>query len=70
MQGLEIVNENGDPDPAAAGRLIEGSLKRGLIVLSGGVEGNVMSFTPPFLITPAEIDFALENLAQVLDGAR
>ena len=70
MQGLEVIDAHGNPDPATAGRLIEGALKRGLIVLSGGVAGNVMSFTPPFLITPEEIDFALENLAQLLDGAR
>jgi 4-aminobutyrate aminotransferase-like enzyme len=68
MQGLEVVDDEGTPDSSTAGRLVERSLKRGLVLLSGGVDGNVMSFTPPFLITREEIDFALENLAQVLDG--
>jgi 4-aminobutyrate aminotransferase-like enzyme len=31
-------------------------------MLSGGIKQNVLSFTPPFVITEAEIDFALEQL--------
>jgi 4-aminobutyrate aminotransferase-like enzyme len=62
MRGIEVLDEVGCPDAAAAGRIVEGMLARGLILLSGGVEQNVLSFTPPFVITEAEIDFALEQL--------
>jgi 4-aminobutyrate aminotransferase-like enzyme len=62
MRGIEIVDADGRPDPAHAGRLIEAILARGIILLSGGTEQNVLSFTPPFVITKEEIDFALEQL--------
>jgi 4-aminobutyrate aminotransferase-like enzyme len=39
-------------------------LARGIILLSGGVGQNVLSFTPPFVIGDAEIDFALNQLAE------
>ncbi len=59
MQGIEVLDETGQPDPARAGGLIEEMLARGLIILSGGVRQNVLSFTPPFVIEKEEIDFAL-----------
>jgi acetylornithine/succinyldiaminopimelate/putrescine aminotransferase len=42
-----------------AGQLVEAMLARGIILLSGGVGQNVLSFTPPFVISEEEIDFAL-----------
>ena len=67
MQGLEVLDDNGRPDPARAGRLVEAMLARGIILLSGGVGQNVLSFTPPFVIDETEIDFALQALR---DSAR
>jgi 4-aminobutyrate aminotransferase-like enzyme len=65
MQGVEVVDATGQPDAARAGEIVEATLARGLIVLSGGVEQNVLSFTPPFVITPEEIDFALRVLQEL-----
>jgi 4-aminobutyrate aminotransferase-like enzyme len=65
MRGLEVVDESGRPDASAAGRIVEAMLARGILLLSGGVEQNVLSFTPPFVIDEAEIDFAVEQLASV-----
>ena len=42
-------------------------LARGIILLSGGVEQNVLSFTPPFVISEKEIDFAIAQLGNYLD---
>lgn len=64
MRGIEVVDANGQPDPARAGQMVEEMLARGIILLSGGIEQNVLSFTPPFVIREAEIDFALEQLAE------
>jgi 4-aminobutyrate aminotransferase-like enzyme len=64
MQGLEVVDAQGKPDAPRAGALVEAMLARGVILLSGGVEQNVLSFTPPFVITPSEINFVLGKLAQ------
>ena len=41
-------------------------LARGIILLSGGVAQNVLSFTPPFVITEKEIDFAIAQLSQLI----
>ena len=65
MRGLEVLDENGRPDPAAAGQIVETMLARGIIMLSGGVEQNVLSFTPPFVINEKEIDFALTQLSEI-----
>jgi 4-aminobutyrate aminotransferase-like enzyme len=62
MRGIEILNAHGHPDPARGGRLIEEMLAHGIIMLSGGVEQNVLSFTPPFVISETEIDFVLGHL--------
>jgi 4-aminobutyrate aminotransferase-like enzyme len=64
MRGIEIGDEVGRPDPARAGQLVEAMLARGIIILSGGIEQNVLSFTPPFVITEEEIDFTLTQLAE------
>ena len=45
--------------------VVEAMLARGIIILSGGVERNVLSFTPPCVIAEEEIDFALGQLAEV-----
>ena len=65
MRGVEVLDANGQPDSARAGQLVEAMLARGIILLSGGVEQNVLSFTPPFVIEKAEIDIALDQLADV-----
>ena len=65
MRGMEVLDANGEPDASRAGQLVEAMLARGIILLSGGVEQNVLSFTPPFVIEKAEIDFALDQLADV-----
>jgi 4-aminobutyrate aminotransferase-like enzyme len=64
MRGIEVLDEVGRPDAARAGKIVEEMLARGIILLSGGVEQNVLSFTPPFVISEEEIDFALEQLIQ------
>ena len=68
MRGIEVLDENGKPDAMRAGQIVEAMLARGIILLSGGVEQNVLSFTPPFVIAEDEIDFALNLLAEVFSG--
>jgi 4-aminobutyrate aminotransferase-like enzyme len=64
MRGIEVLDAGGHPDAVRAGQLVEAMLARGIILLSGGVEQNVLSFTPPFVIEETEIDFALDQLAK------
>jgi 4-aminobutyrate aminotransferase-like enzyme len=62
MQGIEVIDAAGAADPARAGALVEAMLARGVLLLSGGTGQNVLSFTPPFVIKPSELDFALREL--------
>jgi 4-aminobutyrate aminotransferase-like enzyme len=64
MRGLEVIDAHRQPDAARAGALVEEMLARGVILLSGGVAQNVLSLTPPFVITPDEVDFALAQLSE------
>jgi len=64
MRGMEVLDANGRPDAARAGQLVEAMLARGIILLTSGVAQNVLAFTPPFVISEAEIDFALAQLAE------
>ena len=64
MRGIEVLDDTGHPDPARAGQMVEAMLARGIIMLSGGVGQNVLSFTPPFVVSEAEIDFALGELSE------
>jgi 4-aminobutyrate aminotransferase-like enzyme len=62
MTGLELVREDGSPDTRLAAKIVRLALKDGLILLVGGPDGNVLSFTPPFCIEPEEIDFACTRI--------
>ena len=64
MQGIEVLDAAGAPDAGRAGALVEAMLARGVLLLSGGTSQNVLSFTPPFVIKPSELDFALQQLRE------
>ncbi len=57
LRGIEIVRPDGSPDGALAGDCVTGLLGRGLLILAGAPDGNVVSLTPPFAISEAEIRF-------------
>ena len=65
--GVEVTDEGGAPNPALAGRLITALLRAGVILLAGGPDRNVLSFTPPLVITPEELDWSLATLRSVLE---
>lgn len=58
MLGLEL-GEN-------AGPLLAKLLAQGLLFLADGPEGNILSFTPPFVISEEEIDFAVGTISRLL----
>jgi 4-aminobutyrate aminotransferase len=71
MAALELVAPGGDqPDPAAAGKLMEETRARGLLVGKGGRFGNVLRMAPPLTITEAEADEGLGILADSLAALR
>ena len=66
MLGVELINPDGSPAGALAGKIIKASLRDGLLLLGGGPAGNVLSFTPPFTINDAETDFLAGRLQEYL----
>ncbi|MGM0576789.1 MAG: aspartate aminotransferase family protein [Myxococcota bacterium] len=63
-RGAMLGVEAGSPGAGAriAGRL----LKQGLIVLPGGVEGDILGFTPPLLLSDAQLSAALDAIEEAL----
>jgi 4-aminobutyrate aminotransferase len=61
MIGVEFVKDRGtrEPDGALADAVLARSLDDGLILLSAGVQHQVVRWMPPIDITPTEIDRAL-----------
>jgi 4-aminobutyrate aminotransferase/(S)-3-amino-2-methylpropionate transaminase len=52
-----------------AGGLLAMLLAEGLLFLADGPQGNVLSFTPPFLLSEGELDFAMGVIRHLLDTA-
>lgn len=68
MIGIELVRDrvSRDPDAALAGRVVTGALGRGVLLLSGGVDGNVLSLSPPLVITRPQLDAAIDVVVALL----
>ena len=64
-----VVDEAGGdrtPDPAATGRFLEETKKRGLLIGKGGLAGNVVRISPPLTVSDGEIDDALAIMGDAL----
>jgi 4-aminobutyrate aminotransferase len=72
MIGVELVRDRAsrEPAPELCGRVVVEALRRGVLVLGGGIHGNVLSLSPPFVITEEQVDAALAVLDEVLATIR
>jgi len=70
MIGIELVRDRDgrEPAPDLAGRVVIETLRHGVLTLGGGIHGNVLSLSPPFVITEEQVDVALEVLGAALEG--
>ena len=66
MAGVELRLPDGKPATDAAMQAIKAMLRRGYIMLPEGEFGNVISFTPPLIITKAQLAKAVAELQKVL----
>jgi len=69
LVGIELVDSEGRPDPAATGRCVLAALREGVLLLGGGRPGNVISLAPPFSLQPEETDFLASRLAGWIGSA-
>ncbi len=51
--------------PQNCGALLPSLLQKGILMLADGPEGNVLSFTPPFIISEEEIDYTIAMLKEL-----
>jgi 4-aminobutyrate aminotransferase len=67
MIGVELVEPGTlKPAPQAAGRVLEGTRARGLLVGRGGLYGNVLRISPPLSVSHQQAEDALAVLGDVL----
>ncbi len=70
MIGIELVKDAALAPAAAEAEAVKDScLRRGLLVGVGGIEGNVIRFQPPLVISKQQIDQAVDILSSALQEA-
>jgi 4-aminobutyrate aminotransferase-like enzyme len=70
LAGLELLYPDGSPATKLALATIKSLLHRGFILLPEGEHANVISFTPPLIISKNQIQSALNALEQALPNSR
>lgn len=66
MAGLEFNQSSGKPDTMRCLDLVKKMLQRGYILLPEGESGNIISFTPPLIVTKAQLDKTVDALAELV----
>ena len=66
MLGAELVKEDGQPASEETDVILEKLKDRGIIVGKNGLNGNVLAFQPPLVITEANVQTLLHELDEVL----
>ena len=67
MIGVELRHADGRAAGDVAGQVLSDMLARGIFMLADGAEGNVLAFTPPFVISEEEMHYAVNQLQSALD---
>ena len=68
MFAIDMVDaETGAPSPALAGRMLEATRERGLLIGKGGLYGHALRMAPPMTLSEAE---AKEGLGVLVDALR
>jgi 4-aminobutyrate aminotransferase/(S)-3-amino-2-methylpropionate transaminase len=65
--GVELADpETLSPLEGTAVMLAEEALRKGIIVLPAGAQGNVLELTPPLVITREQLDWVVPELVQLI----
>ncbi|MEA3438461.1 MAG: aminotransferase class III-fold pyridoxal phosphate-dependent enzyme, partial [Thermodesulfobacteriota bacterium] len=68
MIAVEFTNEDGKPDGETCGKVIQGCLKRNLLLLSCGTYKNIIRWIPPLVVTESQIEDAVTIFEQSLNS--
>ncbi len=66
MMGVQLRDPRGGPGGDLAGRVVARALRDGTILLTEGEGGEVLAFTPPLSIPPADLSRALDIVGRAL----
>lgn len=55
MVAVEIISEDGNPDPTRTSKIAKYANEHGLLLLTAGINGNVIRFLPPLVTTDDEL---------------
>jgi 4-aminobutyrate aminotransferase/(S)-3-amino-2-methylpropionate transaminase len=67
MIGIELVKDKSlTPAPVEAEAIRDACRQQGLLVGSGGIDGNVIRFQPPLVISVTQIDQAIDIISNIL----
>ena len=66
MLGVALKDGDGKADGARARRVMVECLRRGIVVLVAGLEGEVISLTPPLIISEEQLETAARTLAEAM----
>jgi 4-aminobutyrate aminotransferase-like enzyme len=69
MLGARLLDAEGGPAAEVAREVVLGMRERGVLVLRGGAEGNVVKFTPPLTIEEEVLDAVASAFAEALEEA-
>ena len=67
MAGIEMLDQNNQPATDVALRIIKNLLHAGFIFLPEGEFSNVISFTPPLIITEAQLQASVSALRREIE---
>ena len=67
--GVELCSEDGGPAPGGGARVAESALRKGLLVLPAGRQGEVVEIAPPALSVEAQVDFGITCLVETISEA-
>jgi 4-aminobutyrate aminotransferase/(S)-3-amino-2-methylpropionate transaminase len=67
--GIELCSEDGSPAAGRAARVAEAALRRGLLVLPAGDQGEVVEIAPPATSSEAQVDFGVDCLVEIIGSS-
>jgi len=73
MIGMEFVKDRAtkEPDTEIIGKITAFAFKKGVILLSAGILGNVIRFLPPLVMTDTQVDYVMDTLeAAIMQAER
>ena len=69
MQGIEIVDQNGDPDKDRVLKIHQYALQNGLVMITAGTFGNVIRTLMPLTISNTDLNQSLDILCDAIKNS-